>query len=422
MSARHLTRRRPNILTVPVTLASLRPMSSKRPVVDGKFLQVGDERFWVRGVTYGAFAPNARGELFPELPSVGRDFRQMRTANINTILTYTVPPVPVLDLAHRHGLRVIVNMPWFDIERRLERRRTRTAIRSLVRDRVRSCASHPAVLLYCVGKELDPELIRWYGADQVQQLLHDLYRVAKDEDPEGLVSFTSFPTTEYLDLEFMDVCTYNVYLHQRGRFCAYLSRLQHIAGEMPLLLTEIGMCSFRHGAETQAELIGWQLDEASDHGLAGAVVFGWTDSFYGDGEMVHDWGFGIVDDERNPKPSFDVVKSRFAGCPPYSHDGSLPAVTVVIVVYNAEVTLRECLESLRHLRYPNYEVVVVDDGSTDLSARIMSEFPYQVLSQPNLGVTAARKAVLPAASGDIVAYMDSDARADPDWLGFLVAT
>src|SRR5204862_6432243 len=64
----------------------------------------------------------------------------------------------------------------------------------------------------------------------------------------------------------------------------------------------------------------------------------------------------------------------------------------------------------------------VDDGSTDSSARIMSEFPYQVISQPNLGVSAARNAGLAAASGDIVAYMDSDARADHAWLGFLVAT
>jgi len=397
-------------------------MSAQRPVVDGKFIRVGNERFWVRGVTYGAFEPNSRGELFPELSFVDRDFRQMRLAHVNTILTYTVPSIELLDLAHRHGMHVIVNMPWFDIDGRLERRTTRTAIGNLVRDKVRSCAAHPAVLLYCVGKELDPDLIRWYGAHKVQRLLRDLYSIAKDEDPEGLVSFTSFPTTEYLDLEFLDVCTYNVYLHRRESFCAYLSRLQHIAGELPLLLTEIGMCSFRHGTEAQAELIGWQLDEASDHGLAGAVVFGWTDSFYGDGEMVHDWGFGVVDDERVPKPSFDVVRSRFDSCPPYSHYRSLPAVTVIIAVYNAEATLRECLDSLGRLRYPSYEVLVVDDGSTDASAQIMSEFPYRVISQPNRGVSAARNAGLDLACGDIVAYMDADARADPDWLGFLVAT
>ena len=82
-------------------------MSAQRPVVDGKFIRVGNERFWVRGVTYGAFEPNSRGELFPELSFVDRDFRQMRLAHVNTILTYTVPSIELLDLAHRHGMHAV---------------------------------------------------------------------------------------------------------------------------------------------------------------------------------------------------------------------------------------------------------------------------------------------------------------------------
>jgi hypothetical protein len=54
------------------------------------------------------------------------------------------------------------------------------------------------------------------------------------------------------------------------------------------------MCSFRHGEEEQAEFLDWQLEESFDHGLAGAVVFGWTDPFYQDNCLIEDWGFGLV--------------------------------------------------------------------------------------------------------------------------------
>src|SRR5207247_4692659 len=109
-----------------------------------------------------------------------------------------------------------------------------------------SCRRHPAVLMYCVGKEIPPYVVRWHGPKKVEAFLRDLHYVAKDEDPESLVTYTNFPTTEYLELPFVDVYTFNVYLHSRPDFCAYLSRLQHLAGELPLLLTAFAMCSLRH--------------------------------------------------------------------------------------------------------------------------------------------------------------------------------
>src|SRR5262245_18926037 len=83
-----------------------------RPCVDGKFLRVGGERFWIRGVTYGTFAGNSRGELLPEPAVVRRDMRQMSAAGVNTIRTYTVPPRWFLDLASEHGLMVIAGLFW----------------------------------------------------------------------------------------------------------------------------------------------------------------------------------------------------------------------------------------------------------------------------------------------------------------------
>ncbi len=398
------------------------PGRMMRPTVDGKFLSVGGERFFVKGVTYGAFAPNSEGHQFPERADVALDFSLMRKAGINSILTYTVPPVSLLDQAEEHGIRVIVNTPWMAYVCFLEEAGFRKQVREEVRAAVSSCQRHPAVLMHCVSKEIPPQIVRWHGAKKVEKFLKELYEVAKDVDPESLVSYTNFPTTEYLDLNFVDVFTFNVYLHQRPDFCAYLSRLQHLAGELPFVMTEFGMCSFRHGQDGQSKFLDWQIEEIFDHGAAGAVAFGWTDPFYQDNSLITDWGFGLVDEHRRPKPSYEVVQRRFTRDVPFPQDRKWPRISVVVAAYNAGRTLEECLSALQNLRYPDYEVIVVNDGSKDATECIMRKFPFHCITTPNQGVSAARNVGLRAATGEIVAYIDSDANADPDWLSYLATT
>ena len=390
-----------------------------RPQVKGKFIFLGGEKFYVRGVTYGAFPPNSEGHQFPEPAAVAQDFALMRAAGINTILTYTVPQISLLDQAQDFGIRVIVVVPWMEYVCFLENSRIRREIMREVKEGVASCQRHPAVLMYCCGKEIPPPIVRWYGRKKVEAFLQDLYHVAKEEDPDSLVTYTNFPTTEYLELPFVDVYTFNVYLHQRPQFCAYLSRLQHLAGELPLVLTEFGMCSLRHGTDGQASFLDWQIEEIFDHGLAGAVIFGWTDPFFQDNCLVEEWGFGLVDADRRPKPSYDVVQRRFSTSVPFPSDRQWSRVSVVVAAHNAARTLEDCLDSLLRLRYPNYEVIVVNDGSTDVTEAIMQRFPFRSITTPNRGVSAARNEGLRAATGEIVAYIDSDAKADPDWLHYL---
>jgi hypothetical protein len=59
---------------------------------------------------------------------------------------------------------------------------------------------HPAVLCYVIGSEIPAPIVRWYGRHRVERFLKELYEVAKDEDPEGLVTYVNYPTTEYLQL------------------------------------------------------------------------------------------------------------------------------------------------------------------------------------------------------------------------------
>jgi beta-galactosidase/beta-glucuronidase len=79
-----------------------------RPQVRGKLLYVGDEPFFLRGVTYGTFRPDQDGREYQSPQVVERDFAAMATNGINTVRVYTVPPRWLLDIAQRHGLYVMV--------------------------------------------------------------------------------------------------------------------------------------------------------------------------------------------------------------------------------------------------------------------------------------------------------------------------
>src|SRR5687768_1502261 len=78
----------------------------------GKFLEVNGQRYLVKGVAYGTFAPDAGGGQFPPPARVAQDFAMMAAAGINTVRTYTVPNVALLDEAARNGLMVMVGVPW----------------------------------------------------------------------------------------------------------------------------------------------------------------------------------------------------------------------------------------------------------------------------------------------------------------------
>jgi hypothetical protein len=230
-----------------------------RPKAKGKFLYIGQEKFWVRGVTYGTFGSREKGHEYPSPEVVDGDFAAIAESGMTAVRTYSVPPGWLLDKALEHGLRVMVGLSWEQHIAFLDDRRRSRAIATRLQKEIRGCAGHPAILCYSVGNEIPASIVRWHGRSRVERFLEGLYRIAKSEDPEGLVTYVNFPTTEYLQLPFLDLVCFNVYLEHRDRFEDYLYRLQNIAGERPLLMTEIGLDSRRNGEEetgTQHRLAG----------------------------------------------------------------------------------------------------------------------------------------------------------------------
>jgi O-antigen biosynthesis protein len=392
-----------------------------RPHVQGKFIFVGNEKLYIRGATYGTFRLDEHGNEYHDPEVVERDFAQMVANDLNTIRTYTVPPRWLLDAAQRHNLRVMVGLPWEQHIAFLDDRKRARSIEKRVGKGVRSCAGHPAILCYAIGNEIPASIVRWYGHQRVKRFLERLYRIAKAADPEGLVTYVNYPSTEYLQLPFVDLVCFNVYLESQKQLEAYLARLHNIAGDRPLILAELGLDSRRHGEETQAHVLDWQLRTAFAAGCAGAFVFAWTDQWYRGGYDIEDWDFGLTDRERRPKPALASVHKTFAEIP-FPPDRPYPPISVVVCSYNGQRTIRDCLDGLRKLDYPNFEVIVVNDGSTDATAAIACESGFRVISTENCGLSHARNVGMEAATGEIVAYIDDDARPDPHWLSYLAAT
>jgi len=253
-----------------------RAPSTARVATEGKFLRVGDERFLVKGVTYGTFAPDAHGYQFPSLPQIVADFRQMAALGVNTVRTYTPPRRDLLDAAASEGLRVMVGLPWSQHVAFLDDRALKRTIRREVSAKVAELGDHPAVLTFALGNEIPPGVVRWHGQMRVERFLRGLYEDAKAASPGSLFTYVNFPPTEFLDLSFFDVCAFNVYLHREPELRAYLARLQHIAGQKPLLLAEAGADSLREGEERQADITSMHIRAAFEEGAAGAIAFART--------------------------------------------------------------------------------------------------------------------------------------------------
>jgi GT2 family glycosyltransferase len=375
---------------------------------------LGSEKHHVRGVTYGTFRAD-EGVAFPPPAQVREDFAAMAAVGVNSVRTYEPPPRWLLDEALAHDLRVMVGLAWEQHLTFLDDAARSRQIAREVRARVEECEAHPAILCYSIGNEIPAAIVRWHGKRSVERFLERLFWEAKEADPEGLVTYVNYPSTEYLELPFLDLVAFNVYLEEERSFAAYLDRLQNLSGDRPLLLTEVGIDSRRHGAGRQARLLDLQLRGGFAAGAAGAFVFAWTDEWHRGGHEVLDWDFGVVDRERRPKPALAAVSRAFAAVP-FAEDRAWPPVSVVVCTHNGAATLGECLDRVEALDYPEVELVVVLDGCTDECAEIAAAHGATVKETRHRGLGHARNVGIETARGEIVAFLDDDAFPDPDWL------
>lgn len=394
-------------------------MATRRVVADGKHLAIGDRTFRVRGVTYGSFVPRADGARFPPTTRLRSDLEQIAAMGLNTVRLYDAPPIDLLDTAGELGLRVIVGVHYEDWRHhtRPSRRADQAVLdagRRALDGALNHCVGRPEVLAVSVGNEIPADVVRVHGSTKVETTLSALVAHVRDADPDVLVTYTNYPTTEYLQVEGQTLATFNVFLEEQGALRRYLRHLQGITHDLPLVLSEVGLASNIHGDDRQASSLSWQLHEVDESGCAGAVVFSFTDEWGVNAQPVEGWTFGITTTARDPKPAAGVVSS-WAARTPVEVRSSWPTISAVVCAYNEERTIRECLESLSACDYPHLEIIVCDDGSTDATLDIVKEFNVRILDLPHAGLSVARNAGIEASTGDIVAFLDADAACHRDW-------
>ena len=100
-------------------------------------------------------------------------------------------------------------------------------------------------------------------------------------------------------------------------------------------------------------------------------------------------------------------------------------VSIIIPLYNVEKYISQCIESVLRQKYSKFEVIIVNDGSTDSSASIVEKYAetdsrIRLINQDNAGVSAARNTGLDNASGEYVVFIDADDFISQDFLEYMV--
>ncbi len=427
----------PATIEEPLLGAPPRPLPPIR--VRAKFFFDGDEKFFLKGVTYGPFAPDAEGHFVGSPAQARRDCEMIQSLGINLLRLYHVPPTWFLNICREFRLRVLISIPWAEHVEFLNNRAIRRQVVRTVREAVFKNHGHEAIFGYFVGNEIPTTMVRWLGARRVIHFVEHLINVARQADPRPLYSYASYPPTEFLLPSNVDFYSFNVYLERRLDFERYLARLQNLAEDKPLIMGEFGLDTIRKGEAMQAEVLDWHLDCVVRGGAAGTIFFSWTDEWFTGGFDVTDWAFGLVTRNRAPKPACENLRKKLLGPGSISRRVGLktyPRVSIIVCSYNGGKTLKDCLESLDHLNYPDFKIILVDDGSKDNTAEIVKEFQscraeratgrglpdFIPITQRNMGLSFARNAGAAAATGAVFAYTDSDCMPDPDWLFYLIGT
>jgi GT2 family glycosyltransferase len=382
-----------------------------RLTVHGKHFHLDGKPHFLRTVTYGPF-PEESGHL-PET-----DFPKIRAAGFDSIRIYKLPDRHLLDHAAQNDLVVIATHAWghgcdFINENPgllHQARRDLMAWLGLHKD-------HPGLGAVLVGNEIPSDMARWMTPWKVNQALDGLIRACQQAAPTVPVGYANFPTTEYLEPPSADFTAFNIYLEDGEALESYLPRLHHLAGDRPVYLTEFGLDTVRNSEEAQAALLPSALKSTRAAGLAGATLYAWSDHWLNNGLVMEDWSFGLLRRDGSEKPVVPALRN-LALPPPLPQNP--PRFSVIICTRNGAERLGACLEACRNIDYPDFEIIVINDGSTDGTAKLLDQQEeIRVFHLEPSGLSAARNHGAEKATGEILAFTDDDCQPDEQWLTWL---
>ena len=391
----------------------------------GSSCALGDERFSSRASPTAPSRRTPTAISFPPLEQIAEDFRLMAGLGINTVRVYTPPRRDLLDEAARHGLRVMVGLPWSQHVAFLDDRALTRADRdaSCVA-RVRELGDHPAVLMFALGNEIPPGIVRWHGRLRVERFLRRALRRREGDVAREPLHLRQLPADRIPRSVVLRRLRVQRLPAPRSRSCAPTSRgCSTSPATSRCCWPRPGADSIREGEAGQAAITAMHIRAAFEEGACGAVAFAWTDEWWRGGFDVEDWAFGLVDRDRQPKPAAAAVargvRRRAVPAQPQEARGraSRSSSAPTTPPTRSKTTWRRSSGS----RIPTSRSSSSTTARAIAPARSRTAHPrVRVIDIPNGGLSAARNVGLAAATGEIVAYTDADTRVDRDWLTFLV--
>lgn len=396
------------------------PVSSIREPLEvhGKYFRAGGETCFLKAVTFGPFPAGA----FPDEGRAQLE-RIAREAGANAIRLYEIPSLEFLHECARVGLRVFLTLPWAHHIDFLSERQALAEADQLLLETIARFRGHPAVAGYFVGNEIESTLVRWMGRRKVVDQIERLIELGRANDPDVLFSYANYPSTEYLIPRNQDFLAFNIYLERREELESYLFRLQNLAGNKPVMVSEFGVDSRTHGELSQAEILEWHIDAACRAGLTGTTIFSWSDLWRRGGRTIEEFDFGLTRRDGSTRPAMDVVREKWATVQRPSElveSPKAPKVSVIICTYRGSATLVPCLDSVTDLEYPDYEVLVVNDGDDDRVSEIAATYEsVRHIGIEHQGLSAARNIGAKESEGEILVYTDDDCIVEKDWLHWI---
>ena len=304
---------------------------------------------------------------------------------------------PCLDIAAQSGLVAMVELRITADE--LMSRRGFKSVVSRIAHTANIFSRHPALVGYIVDCEISQDALRAGGLENARRRVRSVVKTIKGRAPEAMVGIKVRPETRALSILEEDFLYAEIPALAPVEIRDFVVALHNVAEARPVMI------EFRDASPGQDEAVAM----AFGTGAAGVVAPPVP------APVSNDW-LGVRMMRASDVMPFVTLNGT---CPP--RPATMPMVSVVICAYNAERTMRPCLESLRRLDYPNFEVVIVDDGSRDSTADISMDFPeFRLIRQPNKGLSVARNVGMHAARGEFIAYTDSDCVVDPHWLTLMM--
>ncbi len=386
--------------------------------VAGKYFRAGDEVCFVKAVTFGPFPAGA----FPD-GGIGELDKIRTEVRANAIRIYEIPTLEFVHACAEAGLRIFITLPWVQHIDFLSERQALAEADQLLLETINKFRGHPAVAGYFVANEIESTLVRWMGAQRVVEQLERLIDLGHANDPSALFSYANYPSTEYLLPRNQDFVAFNLYLEDRSALGAYLRRLQNLSGDKPLFISEFGVDARSHGEQEQAEMLEWHIEELASAGAAGTTVFAWSDLWARGGKTIEDWDFGLTQRNGLARRSLGAVRETWGDLDRPGDELELPdapKMSVIVCTYKGAPTLVACLNSLVELDYPDYEVILVNDGSDARVDQMAADYDsIRWISIDHVGLSAARNIGAKEATGEILVYTDDDCIAETDWLKWI---